>query len=217
MKFHLQLNFPSQMNHDTLRIAIDKVYLQPNVDRPHIHFFQQALREMCIKPDDVIYFVHDSASYMAPAAERLINVLGYSNLVHLPCWAHLTNIVDNVVFDRKLLNWGKYLRLSRLLSFANCQFLSPPSLHRAIFARSPFWRSKWIEHQTKLIEKRKSEGDRLRATFRIACCMSHPQTWQSTSTPEVQIDGAWHGSALEQCIFRGGVSPRILSICSIIL
>ena len=65
-------------------------------------------------PKDVLYFVHDSASYMGPAAERLRTLLGYRNLIHLPCWGHLLNVVGSIVFDRKLLpELAEFVRLNR--------------------------------------------------------------------------------------------------------
>ena len=69
---------------------------------------------MFIQPDDVIYFVHDSASYMSSASERLIDVLGYNNLGHLPGWAHITNLIGCVVFDKKVLpEVNEFLRFKR--------------------------------------------------------------------------------------------------------
>ena len=67
-----------------------------------------------MQPKDVIYFCHDSASYMAPAAERMKKDLGYTNMVHVPCWAHLMALVGNVLFDKNLLpELSEYLRLTR--------------------------------------------------------------------------------------------------------
>ena len=70
----------------------------------HLHVFHptlpcQVLREFCVKLADVHYFIHDSASYMAPAATRMRADKGYANLVCLPCWAHLLNKVGEIIMD----------------------------------------------------------------------------------------------------------------------
>ena len=63
---------------------------------------------------DVLYFVHDSAPYMAAAGDRLRVVLGYKNLIHLPCWAHLLDVVGSVVFNQQVLpEYSEYIRLNR--------------------------------------------------------------------------------------------------------
>ena len=81
---------------------------------------------MYIQQSDVILFVHDSAPYMGPAAERLIKELGYSNMIHLPCWAHLANIIGHVVFDKKLLpEVSSYLRLTRCTTESGSCVLTP--------------------------------------------------------------------------------------------
>ena len=41
-----------------------------------------AMCEFLVHPDDVIYFCHDSASYMAPTAERLRNALQVNFQMH---------------------------------------------------------------------------------------------------------------------------------------
>ena len=74
----------------------------------------QGLRELYVQPKDVIYFIHDSASYMNPAAERLKQDFGYSNMVHVPCWSHLLALIGKPIFDQKLLpELSEYLRLSK--------------------------------------------------------------------------------------------------------
>lgn len=66
--FHLGLQYPEAVNGSTVALAIDR-----------------ALREFLIRPEDVHYFVHDSAPYMASAAGKLQTELGYRSLVHVPC------------------------------------------------------------------------------------------------------------------------------------
>ena len=129
----------------------------------------QALRELSIKPNDVIFFCHDSASYMAPAAECLQKVFGYSNLVHGPCWAHLLNILGNLVFDQKLLKTtDKYLWLTRYKS--HLCWLYFLFCDRLVFSRSPYWRTKWIEHQREKYDEQNARGTRCaRHLYLMAC------------------------------------------------
>lgn len=76
----------------------------------------KVLREFLVHPEDVVYFCHDSASYMAPAAERLRKDKGYKNLVDVPCWAHLLNLLGHIIFDLKLLpEMHEYMRLTKVL------------------------------------------------------------------------------------------------------
>ena len=127
--YHLEMKFPKAMNTETMSSTIDEVYGFFFAPSPFAEF--QVLRSFNIQPGDVHYFVHDSAPYMGPAAERLRTVLGYKNLVHVPCWAHLLDKIGRVVFDgQHLPELVQYLTLTRKL-----------------FARSPFWRTKWVEHQ----------------------------------------------------------------------
>ena len=66
----------------------------------------------------------------------MITQKGYSNMVHVPCWAHLLNKVGEVLFDNKLLpELAEYLRLTKL-----------------IFSRSPYWRTQWVKHQQEALE-----------------------------------------------------------------
>lgn len=94
---HVKFDFPEQVNHETMSSLID-----------------QGLRELYIQPRDVIFFRHDSASYMAPTGERMQKELGYVNMAQGPCWAHLLNIVGTSIFEQKLLpTLAEYLRLTR--------------------------------------------------------------------------------------------------------
>ena len=107
-------------------------------------FGLQVLRSFNIQRADVHYFVHDSASYMGPAAERMRSVLMYKNLVHVPCWAHLLDKIGRVVFDgHHLPELVQYLTLTRKL-----------------FSRSPFWRRKWIEHQQGAHDEQKQLAEK---------------------------------------------------------
>ena len=76
----------------------------------------QVLREFCINPEQVHYFMHDSAAYMEPAATRLRKDKGYKNMVSLPCWAHILSRIGEVVTDVDSFDeLREYLRLTRLL------------------------------------------------------------------------------------------------------
>lgn len=113
--FHLAFGFPKEVNHITLSDLMDKVCLFPMLS--FICFlFPKVLRDFCINPEQVHYFMHDSASYMEPAAKRMRADKGYKNLVSLPCWAHILNKIGEVLMDgNNLVELGEYLRLTRLL------------------------------------------------------------------------------------------------------
>ena len=114
LSFHLDLQFPTEVNNVTVSDAIDEV-----------------LRSFHVHVDDVCLFVHDSAAYMGKAADRLLAEKGYTNLVHLPCWAHLIAPIPQAVFDSGCLKELKeFNRLAQLL-----------------FARSLYWRTKWLQFQ----------------------------------------------------------------------
>lgn len=111
--FHCKLDFPSAVNGESLSVFIDQVPQDPTLFFWEISPFQ-GLRELYVQPKDVIYFIHDSASYMNPAAERLKQDFGYSNMVHVPCWSHLLALIGKPIFDQKLLpELSEYLRLSK--------------------------------------------------------------------------------------------------------
>ena len=94
-------------------------------------------RDFHVAQSDVRLFVHDSPPYMVAAAERFKSVKGYSNCVHLPCWPHLFAKVPEVVFDSGCLAEVKeFHRLVQLL-----------------FARSPYWRTKWYKFQNAAMEQ----------------------------------------------------------------
>ena len=115
----------------------------------------QVLRAFYIQPLDVHYFIHDSAPYMGPTAERMRTIFGYLNMIDVPCWAHLLNKVGEVVFDGQLLpELSEYLRLTRL-----------------VFARSPFWRKRWVEHQQDML---KQENEKC-----LLCNVGQILTWKS--------------------------------------
>ena len=99
----------------------------------------QALRSINIQPMDVLYFVHDSAPYMAAAGDRLRVVLGYKNLIHLPCWAHLLDVVGSVVFNQQVLpEYSEYIRLNRCAIHAFFFFGTQPLVFQAsLCAQSP--------------------------------------------------------------------------------
>ena len=122
----------------------------------------QVLRSFYVQPLDVHYFVHDSGPYMFPTAERLRSIFGYRNLVDVPCWAHLLNLVGEALFNQKMLpELQECMRLSRLL-----------------FARSPFWRRKWREHQ---MEVHAEEAKKVCFVTWACCCTIFPGTPQSTA------------------------------------
>ena len=73
---------------------------------------------------------------MVAAAERFKCAKGYSNGVHLPCWPQLFANVSEVVFD------GAYL--PELKEFLH--------LIQFLFARSPYWRTKWCKFQAAAME-----------------------------------------------------------------
>ena len=109
--FHLSLEFPPAVNTETTALCLDKVY---DFFQSPLHVGAQVLRSFFIQPADVHYFVHDSASYMNPAAEKMRKDLGYTNMLDVPCWAHLLHRIGDVVFDKKLLPEAtEYLRLTR--------------------------------------------------------------------------------------------------------
>ena len=124
-------------------------------------FGLQVLRSFNIQRADVHYFVHNSASYMGPAAERMHSVLGYKNLVHVPCWAHLLDKIGRVVFDgHHLPELVQYLTLTRKL-----------------FSRSPFWRRKWIEHQQGAHDEQKQLAEK-KVTFPHDVAQSPIPSWR---------------------------------------
>jgi len=124
--FHLDLVFPDEVNNVTMSDAIDSV-----------------LRVYHVNCEDLRLFVHDSAPYMNPSAERLKSDKGYMNLVHLPCWPHLISLVPGAVFDSGIL--VEITELTRLVAL--------------LFARSPFWRTKWVAWQEKEMAKWKADND----------------------------------------------------------
>ena len=114
---------------------------------------------MHIQPKDVLYFIHDSASYMAPAARRLRDVLGYKHMVDVPCWGHILNLVGSTVFDQNLLPaFSEYIRLTRSVIVMQLCALSFILFTRLLFSRSPYWRTKWIQHQKDGVEKQAATG-----------------------------------------------------------
>lgn len=120
--------------------------------------FHQVLREFCVKPEDVLYFMHDSASYMAPAATRMRTDKGYNNLVSSPCWAHILSKVGDVIMDGNCLpELAEYLRLSHLI-FARLHYvMRHASCYPSNLAcRSPWWRTKWVQHQQAAAEEFKA-------------------------------------------------------------
>lgn len=99
LAFHLDLCFPEEVNNITVSDSIDEVF-----------------RNFHVHPEDVRLFVHDSAGYMGKSAVRLRDQKGYTNLVHLPCWAHLIALVPQAVFDSgHLKDAGEFNRLVQLL------------------------------------------------------------------------------------------------------
>ena len=99
LAFHLDLCFPEEVNNITVSDSIDEVF-----------------RNFHVHPKDVRLFVHGSARYTGKFAVRLRDQKGYTNLVHLPCWAHLIALVPQAVFDSgHLKDAGEFNRLVQLL------------------------------------------------------------------------------------------------------
>ena len=99
----------------------------------------QVLREFYINPADVHYFCHDSASYMGPAAARMQKDMGYVNMLSVPCWAHLLNILGSVIFDQNVFPiLQEYLRLTRFFFLRTFVFVMF-SLHLQIVRMGSSW------------------------------------------------------------------------------
>lgn len=93
----------------------------------YISLLFQVLRSFYVQPVDVHYFVHDSGPYMAPMAERLRSTFGYRNLVDVPCWAHLLNLIGESLFNQKMLPGHAIAQLwmderFSSLGMSNCMF-----------------------------------------------------------------------------------------------
>ena len=93
-------------------------------------------RDFYVEQSNIRLFVHDTPPYMVAAAERFKSAKGYSNCVHLPCWPHLFAKVPEVVLD------GAYL--PELKEFHR--------LIQLLFARLPYWRTKWCKFQSAAME-----------------------------------------------------------------
>ena len=52
-----------------------------------------------MQPKDVIYIINDTALHMSLVGERLQKELGYTNMVYVPCWAHLLSLEGKIVVD----------------------------------------------------------------------------------------------------------------------
>ena len=102
---------------------------------------------------------------MAGAAAKLRTQHGYTNMVDVPCWAHLLNRVADVVFDNMLLSeLAEYFRLSR---FVRCCELKFSFFRRLLFGRSPYWRTKWVQHQKEYIKEEEKKPNEQRSAVYV--------------------------------------------------
>ena len=83
--FHLKLEFPSVCirGHGSLSLLFMTVFFQEVNQSSVADILDKVLREFLIVPEDVIYFCHDSASYMSPAAGVFFNCSFKNNVIDL--------------------------------------------------------------------------------------------------------------------------------------
>ena len=111
----------------------------------------------------------------------------YTNCVHLPCWPHLFAKVPEAVFDAGVLTeQAEFHRLVQLL-----------------FARSPFWRTKWYRYQKAAVKKWKDVHEQLPDELKQRHEKERPAPVKSVVRP---TDTRW-ASQFDACKYwRGRIS-----------